>query len=400
MVAVDQLPLSTVDKDGFNFLMKTITPLYNVPSRKKITNLIEARYEVLKQTFKSNLHKVLSYTLTCDIWTDVSNQSYLGVTIHYRSADLQMKNGCIGVFPLHTNHTAEYIAKSLRSIITDFDLDVAKITAIVSDGAPNMKKAIGDIIAQDKHKKLVCFAHVVSHLVPDVMSTMPAAKDIIIKIKDIVSLIRRSVVASDELKRLQIRDGKSEGTALKLIQDCPTRWNSTLYMLERFLQLEEYIYPVISKCPNAPDMLSREEIQILKDLVLLMEPIENVIKEISGDKYPTCSIIIPIIHCMRASIQNFDVSTKLAEQFKQKLLTSIDNRFLDFELNTILAISTILDPRFKKLHFQNAMAASSAISRINNLIKGKIAENIKNTHVQVSNNNTKKTLSVWDFHDH
>jgi len=69
--------------------------------------------------------------------------------------------------------------------------------------------------------------------------------EIIIKVKNIVRLTRHSVVASDELKRLQIRDGKTDGTTLKFIQDVETRWNTTFYMLERFLALEEYVYPVI-----------------------------------------------------------------------------------------------------------------------------------------------------------
>jgi len=164
----------------------------------------------------------------------------------------------------------------------------------------------------------VCFAHVVSHLVKDALTSLPAANSIITKIKNIVTLVRRSIVACDELKRLQIRDGKTEGTALKFIQDCPARWNSTLEMLRRFLELKQYIYEVISKCPNAPDMLQREELNITKDFVSIMQPVANVITEISGSKYAICSIIIPIIHCMKAAITNFEPTTKLGKEFKKK----------------------------------------------------------------------------------
>lgn len=95
--------------------------------------------------------------------------------------------------------------------------------------------------------------------------------------KTIVTIARRSIAACDELKKQQIRDGKTEGTILKFIQDVPTRWNSMLYMLERFLTLEEYVYPIMSKCPTTSDMLKREEMQMLNDVVSLIIPIDCVI---------------------------------------------------------------------------------------------------------------------------
>lgn len=230
MIAKDKEPLSIVHREGFKHLMKIIVPLYRIPDRRKITKLMENRYVELKEFYKANLERALSYTLTCDNWTDCTFQSYLGVTIHYLSQEFQnliMKNGCLGVFPLHTNHTAEYLAECLNSVIDDFKLDKKKIMAITSDGAANIKAAIHNIVSPERH--IWCFAHFLSHLVPKVLKDMPEINDIITMVKKIVTLIRRSVVASDELKRLQIFDGKTEGTALKFILDVPTRWNSTHY---------------------------------------------------------------------------------------------------------------------------------------------------------------------------
>jgi len=108
--------------------------------------------------------------------------------------------------------------------------------AIASDGAANIKAAVHNIVGSDRH--IWCFAHFLSHLVPKVLKDMTGINEIITTVRKIVVVIKRSVVATDELKRLQISDGKSEGTVLKFIVDVSTRWNSTLYMLERFLALE------------------------------------------------------------------------------------------------------------------------------------------------------------------
>ena len=399
MIAVDKMPLSTVENKGFKLVVKTMAPLYTMPSRKTITKLIDVRYKVLKERFIAILEKVDSYSMTCDNWTDVTNLSYLGVTIHYITEQVEMKSGCVGVFPLSENHTSQYLGECLNSVIEDFNLDKSKIMAVVTDSAANIKKAVHDTLGRDKH--LSCFAHTLSHLVPDVLVNMVTVQDTIKKIKAIVTVTRRSVVACDELKRLQMRDGKTEGTALKFIQDVPTRWNSTLYMLERFLALDEYVYPVISKCPNAPDMLKREEIQMLNDIISLMKPVECVITEVSGDSYPTCSVIIPLIHCLKVTIRERKPSTTSGREFKEKLEAAINNRFdKNFEFNKILAVSNILDPRFKKIHFEGALAAAKAVSEINDYIKKNTASaaTVQQINKEVSVKSTQEN-DVWSFHD-
>lgn len=404
MIAVDCTPLSIVENDGFKQLMKTTVPLYNLPSRTTITRLMDAKYEALRAKVQLALQEVTSFTITCDNWTDVSNQSYMGITIHYATTDGGLKNGCLGVTPLYETHTAEYLSQTLLSVLDSFGLQQGNATAVVSDNGANVKKAIYDSFGRSKH--LPCFAHVLSHLVPDALASESMAKvqKIITKVRNIVVLVKRSVVASDELKRLQIRDEKTNSTALKFIRDVPTRWNSTLYMLERFLALEEYVYPV-TLCRNLPEMLTRDEIHILKNLCCLLKPIENVIREISGDAYPTSSLIIPLIHCLRIAIESWEpketegsesVAT-ISLDFKRKLLAAMNRRFQDQELNLILAISTILDPRFKKIHFENRLAASTAVMKIDNLIKCN-DDSGRPDAVPVATYQTQES-NIWGFHD-
>lgn len=401
MIAVDKLPLSTVEAKGFKMLMKTTAPLYNIPSRKTITHMMETKYEVMKEQFREKIKEVSSYTLTCDNWTDVTNQSYLGITIYYLGSDCKMKNGCLGVLPLDKNHTSDYLHDSLMRVMEDFHVDSNKIMAVVSDSAANIKSAVNKLVGNNK--QLACFAHILSHLVPNALQSIKPAMEIINKVKKIVTLTRHSVVASDELKRLQKRDGKTDRTVLKFIQDVETRWNSTYYMLERFLTLEEYVYPVMSKCANMPDMLSRTEISVLKDLVALMSPVASVINEISGENYPTCSIIIPIIHCMTAAITDCIITTEIGNsipnQFQTSLLNQINNKFHHLESIRIMAISTILDPRFKRLHFKSALAASNAIQDIDNKLRKISGYEKRKTKENDQNDVNTKSGNLWQFHD-
>lgn len=86
MIAADKKPLFKLKNKDF-IVIKTIASPYNVPRRKTVTKFVDVRYEELKKHLINNLKEVDSYFLTCGNWTDVSYQSYLGVTIPYVSCE-------------------------------------------------------------------------------------------------------------------------------------------------------------------------------------------------------------------------------------------------------------------------------------------------------------------------
>jgi len=77
MIVKDNMPLSSTEKDGFKHLMKKIIPMYKVPSRKTITQLISSKYDILSAQIKNKLSLIESITLTSDIWTDTLNTNNL-----------------------------------------------------------------------------------------------------------------------------------------------------------------------------------------------------------------------------------------------------------------------------------------------------------------------------------
>lgn len=54
MICKDTLPLNTVEKEGFTYLMKTAVPLYKLSSRQTITQMIDDKYDVLCNSEKSS----------------------------------------------------------------------------------------------------------------------------------------------------------------------------------------------------------------------------------------------------------------------------------------------------------------------------------------------------------
>lgn len=192
MVAVDYMPLCSVEKQGLRQFVKTARPRYSMPCRKTITELMSDKYDVLNIQVMSDIGKCPFYSLTCDIWTDISQKSYLGVTVHYLSANnLEVKSTNLCVQSLDSAHTAENIACSLKMIFENYNLDINKIVAVTSDSAPNMIKSINTVFQPENDRRLPCFPHRLSHVVPTAISKMSNIKEIIDKVKRIVMVTRK-----------------------------------------------------------------------------------------------------------------------------------------------------------------------------------------------------------------
>ena len=123
--------------------------------------------------------------------------------------------------------------------------------------------------------------------------SLPDAVAIIDKVKSIVKWFKHSVVGSDELRKK---------TELTLIQSVSTRWNSTFYMLERFLQLREVVASIVNFNKSAPPMLSATDMEFLQEFCTLFKSIGFATTQASGEKFVTASCVIPVVKMMQNKI--------------------------------------------------------------------------------------------------
>ncbi|XP_066590577.1 E3 SUMO-protein ligase ZBED1-like [Prorops nasuta] len=227
MIAKDNLPFKTVEKEGFKLLMKEIIPLFKIPNRQTVTNLMEEKYEVLSDIIKNELSQIKHLSLTTDIWTDPLNtKSYIGLTAHYILNNIH-KTVTIGVTGLNERHTSENIETWLMSITKEWRINKKNILVVVSDSGANIKRGIKNAFGTEKH--LSCFAHALN-LIPSKVIEQPDISIIIKKVKSIVTHFKKSVFSADTLRT---------SSDLKLIQAVDTRWNSTHDMLQRFINLSD-----------------------------------------------------------------------------------------------------------------------------------------------------------------
>uniref|UniRef100_A0A2H1X2G2 SFRICE_015994 n=1 Tax=Spodoptera frugiperda TaxID=7108 RepID=A0A2H1X2G2_SPOFR len=232
-----------------------------------------------------------------------------------------------------------------------------KVQAVVTDAGANIIKAVELVFGKKYH--IPCFAHMLNLVAQKSIEKTDGLLELINSVKKIVTWFKQSVIASDELRK---------ESDLKLIQDVSTRWNSTFYMIERFLKLRPAINTIINCHASAPPMLTAREIIDLNDICEILRPIEVATREICGEKYVTCSKVIPLTRLLNTKISTLTPKQNMAENLKINVLAEINKRLLPTEYVNTLAVATLLDPRFKNIHFQNALACSKAISRVKDLL--------------------------------
>lgn len=357
MICKDSHPFQIVENEGFLNLMKVSAPLYKVPSRFTMKRMLENKFIIIQNYFKEKIMKLDSVTLTTDIWTDtMQTRSFLGVTMFFFDGD-KIDSITLGVYDLTQSHTAEYIASMLLQCCEEWGIDTGKVQAVVTDAGANIFKAVE--IAFGKKYHIPCFAHMLNLVGQKSIEKTVDLPELINSVKKIVTWFKQSVVASDELRK------KSD---LKLIQDVSTRWNSTFYMIERFLKFRPAINTIINCHASAPPMLTARDIIDLNDICEILRPIEVATREVCGEKYVTCSKVIPLTRLLNTKITTLEPKQAIAENLKNNVIAEIKKRLLPTEYVNILAVATLLDPRFKSIHFQDALACSKAIKSVKDLL--------------------------------
>lgn len=142
MICKDSQPISVVEDEGFQNLLKVTAPLYSIPSRKTIDSLIDQKYETISAILKEQLLNIPYICLTTDIWTETyQTRSFLGLTAHFIE-NWNLESVILGVSELHDSHTAQNLADELLRMCSEWGCTPEKITAVVTDAGSNIVSAV------------------------------------------------------------------------------------------------------------------------------------------------------------------------------------------------------------------------------------------------------------------
>lgn len=371
-------PFSLVEERAFKKFCRWI-PGYELPSRRTISQkMLPALYEATKEITNQELNNcnLLKICLTVDLWTSRANESYLSVTGHYITDAFELKSILIKCSNFEGNHTGENIQTALLGITNEFGLST-KVNFVVTDNAANMQRALNDI--QWKHYG--CYAHSLNLIV---QNSLTIVEDNLSKLKKIVRHFKTSSTALDKLLKEQTRDD-SQVVPKRLIQEVPTRWNSTYYMVARCVDLEQHLRATMAVLRVELPVISNEEWLLFAELTKILKPFEEVTKSMSGEKYMSGSSVIVMTRCLITSCHNLlqENFSEIAKLVIKSLNNGLESRFANVEKSATFSICTFLDPRYKMTVFTDQNDAKVAKKRVQDMLAASISnESVTRHHSQ------------------
>ncbi|KAJ3970071.1 ribonuclease H-like domain-containing protein [Lentinula raphanica] len=188
-----------------------------------------------------------------------------------------------------------------------------------------LKLSERDIRFDRNGNRVRCFPHVINIAVKTGLSfvmTLPSlrdghtdddeyrdalASDLIARVRHLVNLCRASGNRRDDFRRT-VLGGNATGDNIDdadnilldrvvvLLRDVDTRWSSTFFMVDRFLELYPAIHRFIendTKLSNS-ELFSSVELEALNDIREFLYTFHSIQELASAEKTPTLSIVLPL----------------------------------------------------------------------------------------------------------
>ncbi|XP_076594885.1 zinc finger BED domain-containing protein 4-like [Chaetodon auriga] len=135
----------------------------------------------------------------------------------------------------------------------------------------------------------------------------------------------------------------------KLQQDAPTRWNAAYYMMQSLVEQKRALSAYAADY-ELPATLTATQWGIMEKMTILLEPFEQLTKDISSAE-ATAADVIPGVVSLTRLLAKMDESDKGVQVAKHTLLEAVSKRFNGVQTEPLCAIATMVDARYKDRYF-------------------------------------------------
>lgn len=275
----------------------------------------------------------------------------MSLTGHFIDGDWKRQQVVLNVKAMEGSHTGEYISQTFLAMLEHWGISTDRVLLVLRDGGANMIKGLRLAELPDWS----CSAHTLQLVVNDGLSSQRAVEDIVAILRRCATHFSHSVLAKQRLKAIQEQLGlPTHG----LIQAVPTRWNSTLHMLQRMLEQKRALN-VYGGEHGHVTCLSAAQWDIVANLLETLTPLEELTLEMSQSE-ASAACIIPTVTILKLMLQARGPSTTGIQTLRETMLKSVTKRFAKAEETKCLVLATLLDPRYKGHAFSSGETLDKA----------------------------------------
>ncbi|CAI5470304.1 unnamed protein product [Closterium sp. Yama58-4] len=251
-------------------------------------------------------------SFTIDIWTAPNNKAWIVATGHWIDESFQLRTMILEFREMLGRHGGKDIAKVVEETVVQWKLE-GRCLGLTSDNASSNIAAFRRLSEEgcgmcffSVRMHFRCLAHVINLAVKAALA-VAAIRKLLKILREMASWVGFSPQRSGKFLGLQ-RTLNAQANpakpkpALKLVQDSPTRWNSTHDMVERAVVLQEPIdvFFMQTQGLSATDKkkvermrLSDADWETLHAVKTFLSPFAKVSKAAEGAAYPTVSMVVP-----------------------------------------------------------------------------------------------------------
>ncbi len=347
--------LISVGAEHGNIDISTILPHPTTVSR----HIVDVKKSVNDKIFPIICNAMINSecSATTDMWTDdFKKRSFLTMTVHFFDDNLILKkhvlfNSFFGE-PEEVKKILEKSGKNIKAeIIKQFeslgyDAELLKKVKFVTDLGSNIVLALEDYSRDD------CRTHRLNTILQNTFES----EDVPLSIVKIIKICKKIV-------RYLKQSGKTNQLAKAVVQECETRWNTKLGMIQSIIEQYDRIIELLSIEQRRNWFIN---VDLAKEIVTFLIPFEEATKSLEGSSYVTASKIL----LWWDNLSNHLNEENFIEPSVKALVPIAKNYFnLKFKMTMDNKIACFLDPRYRFLKMLPENERSEVYTEIKKLLE-------------------------------
>lgn len=349
MLALDLQPSAIVENAGLNRLLEYLQPQYSLPSSSYFTSTaIPDMYERVKDVVLTHLKEAEGGVVhfTTSIWVSSQTREYLTLTAHWASYESRIKpqgqdfhcSALLSVSQIDCDTDMQDIPKQLE-YLWDFWITSSglKRGLIVTDNT-----TIRNTLEDHGHGTMQCFGHSIDLIVNEAIKSQRMVQNLLSIARKICERVHRSAKAKEKLAELQRVHELPEN---QLIQDVPSKWRTSFFMLERMVEQRKAIDELSIEC-NFREIISCDQWEVMLSVCNALKPFEVACREMST-RTATLGQVIPLIHILNRKIDLLFDETVGIDNMLKSLKEAMVSRMSSMLHDPRYTWATMLDPRYK-----------------------------------------------------